>query len=200
MSDEGARRFGARWATPKGALEVWEPSLADANAVADRLAAFYNEPHNAALLTNTIVFTPQDVVQFLTDARSDGGLPLLLARDGELVGDCDLRNIERGVAELALLIGPRALQGKGLGVLFAVMVLAIGFDALGLSQVCVVIRPQNEASLRMFGKVGFVRDEGKAARAYAEEDDDVCLSIKRDDFFSRHARGIGEIERQGSRA
>jgi len=53
---------------------------------AARLADFYNDPHNAALLTNTIRFTPDDVVQLFADARAEGTRPLLYHRGGELVG------------------------------------------------------------------------------------------------------------------
>ena len=185
----------ASWSTPLGLLEVRQPSDVEVREAASLLAEFYNDPHNAALLTNTIRFAPEDVEQFFADARADGGTPLFLYRDGQVVGDGDFRNIAGNAAELALLIGPRPLQGIGLGRRFATLALAVGFEALPIERVYVVIRPENGASLRMFAALGFVRDDAPAARAYAEEDDDVCLSVGKEEFLSREAASLLEIRR-----
>lgn len=173
---------------------MFEPSpeaLRDASAA---LADYYNEPHNAALLCNTIVFTPEEVRSFWHDALADGGRAFLLFRDGALVGDADFRNFLGDAAELALLIGPRECQGVGLGRRFAPMLLALGFGSLGLEKVYVAIRPANAASLAMFARTGFVPDASLEARSYAEEDDDVCLGLGRATFLEGHAEMLRQID------
>jgi hypothetical protein len=124
------RRLEARWVTPIGALTVAEPDGDVLAAASDALAAFYNEPHNAALLSNTLIFSPDDVLQFWADSAAEGGHSFLLRCDEELVGDADFRNVTVGAAEVAILIGVRGRQGQGLGGRFLSMVLAIGFGPL----------------------------------------------------------------------
>ncbi len=192
------RRLGARWQTPVGLLTLAEPSEDEVALAARDLADFYNEPHNSALLSNTHVFTPAEVEQNWRAAREDGGRVFLFARDGELVGDGDFRHVTMREAELALLIGPRSLQGMGLGRRFALMLLALGYGELGLERVYVAIRPQNAGSLRLFERVGFVRDETPAARAYAEDADDVCMVLGREEFLARHADAVREMDRVGA--
>jgi RimJ/RimL family protein N-acetyltransferase len=191
---QGTGGLEARWLTPQGALLVVEPTDAEMRQVSTALAGFYNDPHNAALLTNTVRFTPRDVVDFLRDARAAFGRPFFLYWDGELVGDGDFRNIDGTSAELALLVGPRSLQGRGLGRRFATIAMALAFLCLGLEQVYVVIRPENAASLRMFGALGFGKDAGPQARAFAEEEDEVCMSLTKAHFLDLARVPLGEIQ------
>jgi RimJ/RimL family protein N-acetyltransferase len=183
----------ATWSTPQGLLTAIEPGPAEVKHAAARLADFYNDPHNAALLTNTIRFTPDDVVQLFADARAEGTRPLLYHRGGELVGDGDLRNITGTDAEIAVLLGPRALQGLGLGRRFATMTLALAYEAMGLLRVHAMIRPENVGSLRMFGALGFTKDDSPMARSFAEEDDDVCLSLGKTEFLAGAKEALAEI-------
>jgi RimJ/RimL family protein N-acetyltransferase len=185
------KKLEARWVTPLGRLRVAEPDAHALDRAAGDLAGFYNEPHNAALLSNTLVFSPDDVVQYWADAAAEGSRAFLLSCDGELVGDADFRNMSDAAAELAILVGPRARQGHGLGGRFLLMLLALGAGALGLDRVHVAIRPGNTASLRLFARAGFTRDD---TRAFAEEDDDVCLVLPRDELRARHAAQLSLIE------
>jgi RimJ/RimL family protein N-acetyltransferase len=187
--------LAARWSTPLGVLRIAEPTDTEVRAAAGLLADFYNDPHNAALLTNTIRFEPEDVVQFVADARAEGTRPIFLYRDDALVGDGDFRNIARNAAEVAILVGPRRLQGQGLGRRFVTLALALGFERLPIERVYAVIRPENAGSLRMFGHLGFAQDDTAVARSFAEEDDDVCVSLGRSDFATRAAVALGEIHR-----
>jgi len=187
-------RLRARWATAHGELSIVEPRPRELRKASRALADFYNDPHNAALLCNTIIFSPDDVSDFWRDAANDGGRGFLLACDGTLVGDADFRKIGGGAAELALLIGSRERQGRGLGRSFTSMLLVVGFTALGLEHVYVAIRPQNAASLRLFERAGFTRDEGTLARAFAEEDDDVCMSLSKGVFLRVHEEPVRQVE------
>ncbi len=116
-----------------------------------------------------------------------------LSVDGAVVGDCDFRHIEQGDAEFAILVGPRAAQGHGLGTRFATLALAVAFGPLALRRVYASIRPENAGSLRMFAKVGYRVDASPSARRFAEEADDVCMSIDAATFGSTHAARATEI-------
>ena len=176
------RRYLAEWAA--GGLRLEEPTLREVRKHAPALAGFYNEPVNRALLTNDTELSPEDVVEQFEEMWEDGGRPFLLYRAGDMVGDCDFRNVEDGHAEFAILVGPRDTQAKGLGTRFAVMAHAVAFGPLGLARIYASVRPENRGSLRMFEKLGYAVDPSPEARQHAEAEDDVCLSI-----------GLAELQR-----
>jgi RimJ/RimL family protein N-acetyltransferase len=177
----------ARSETPVGSLVVAEPSPEALHAASADLATFYNEPNNAALLGNTFVFTPDDVVAYWSDAREHGARAFLLWCDSALVGDADFRHFSSEAAELALLVGSRTRQGKGLGGRFVAILLAMGFGELGLGRIYVSIRPENTASIRLFTRAGFAPDDSKEASAFVDEEGDVCMSLARADYAGSHS-------------
>lgn len=176
-------------------LRVSEPSTAEVSATAPRLAAFYNEPHNKRLLANTVDLTAGDVAVFHEQVRADGGRTLLLWRGAELMGDADFRHVDpaAGTAEFAILIGARAAQGKGLGTRFATMAHALAFAALPLGRVFVSIVDGNAASLRLFEKLGYQRDDSAAARARVDDASDVTLSVTPAAFRAARAADLPAI-------
>jgi RimJ/RimL family protein N-acetyltransferase len=191
------RRIRVEWPSARaGADEVLvaiEPTEDEVRAAAGELALAYNEPHNRAMIANTTDFTAEDVATHFATMRAEGARPFLLHRDGVLMGDADLRHVERGHAEFALLIAKRASQGKGLGTRFASMLHAFAFRALGLERMYVTIVPQNVASLRVFAKLGYVEDTSDEARAFTDDARDVSMSLAREDFeraFGEATRGV----------
>jgi len=168
-----AARYSLEWSS----LRAIEPALEEVQASAARLAGWYNAPVNRAAMTSDVEITVEEVVKHYRDLWSSGGRPFLFFSGDELVGDCDLRNIEAGQAEYAVMIGPHEQQGKGLGTKFSAMVLAFAFGPLGLRRVFVSVVPENPASLRMFEKLGFRADESPEARRHADAPSDLCLSI-----------------------
>jgi RimJ/RimL family protein N-acetyltransferase len=185
-------RYAAEWTTTDR-LTLREPTRDEVVTVAAELAAHYNEPVNRALMTNESDHSPEDVVEHYDGMWSAGDTPFFLFLDGALVGDCDLRHVKGGAAEFAILVGPRATQGKGLGTRFSVMALVLAFGPMGLSRVYAAVRPENAGSLRMFAKVGYEIDASEAARAYAEADDDVCFSIDAARFRTLHEAALREV-------
>jgi RimJ/RimL family protein N-acetyltransferase len=179
-------RYRIDWAEPDGTLSVIEPTPEEVVAAAPLLAAAYSEPHNRAMMAGTTEMLASDVVEHFASLDASGGRPFLLLHRGALAGDADLRHIEGGRAEVALLIAARAAQGRGLGTRFARMIHALAFGPLGLERTFVTIVPANVASLRLFEKLGYVRDDGPEARAYADHPDDVALSLARE-AFAGHA-------------
>jgi RimJ/RimL family protein N-acetyltransferase len=179
--------------TPAGALVALEPSPGEVEPVAARLAAAYNDPHNAPLLGHTAALTPADVIEHYRGLAEGGGRSFLLYRDGALAGDGDLRGIEGGVAEFAFLIADPAAQGQGLGTRFAIMIHALAFGPLALERIYASVIPANAGSRRVFEKLGYAVDEGAQARAFADDDGDVVLSIDRAGFARAHGTAAAEV-------
>jgi RimJ/RimL family protein N-acetyltransferase len=187
------RRTRVEWPSDADVLVAMEPTIDEVRAAADELARAYNDPHNRAMIANTTDFTGDDVVEHFETMRAEGARPFLLYRDGALVGDADLRHIERGHAEFAFLIASRAAQGKGLGTRFALMLHAFAFRALRVARMYVTIVPENAASLRVFAKLGYAEDASDEARALTDDVRDVSLSIARDDFERAHGETLGAV-------
>jgi RimJ/RimL family protein N-acetyltransferase len=164
-------------------------------AAAAQLSADYNDPINRTLMTNESDLSPAEVVELFQSMWQKGCRPFLLRAGRWLVGDCDLREIDAqsGTAELAIMVAPRSMQGRGLGTRFNIMTLAVAFGPLGLERVYASVRPENSASLRMFERVGYARDETAAAREYAEHPDEVCFSIHSAHFRRLHEHALGQI-------
>ena len=160
-----------------GDLTAVEPTAAEVAAHSATLAAAYNDPHNAAMMGHDEPFTPADVEAHFAALREEGARAFLLFAGGVLAGDGDLRGFLGGRAELALMIGARAAQGRGLGTRFATMLGAFAFRGLGLERLVVAILPGNAASRRLFEKLGYRVDSGPAARVYVEADDEIAMSL-----------------------
>ena len=120
-----------------------------------------------------------------------GGRPLLLRIGNRLVGDADLRRIDGGAAEFAILIGDRSRQGRGLGTRFGLMAHAFGFAVLDLRRSYASIVPDNVASKNFLAKLGYRIDNSAAARAYVDEASDLALSLTRTRFERLHGVSPG---------
>ena len=179
-------RFAIELADGGERLRACEPTRAQVTEAAPRLAAFYNDPHNRAMLAHAAELSVADVVAHYRRLSGDGARAFLLEVDGRLVGDADLRHIQRGRGEVAILVGDRQVQGRGLGTRFGVMLHAFAFRALGLRRLYASIIPANAASLRLFEKLGYERDDSPAARRTIDAPDDVTLSLAAERFESVH--------------
>jgi RimJ/RimL family protein N-acetyltransferase len=190
---------GALWAVESSgggdgltALEPTPAELADASAA---LAGYYNDPHNRAMMgQDGEPFTAASVVRYYQSFRAQGGRPFLL-RLGEagasaLIGDGDLRNLRDGAAEVAILIGDRAVQGRGLGTRCVTMLHAFAFQVLGLERLYISVLPTNPASRRLFEKLGYQVDDSPAARRHIDADTDLTLSVARAEFERRASAGL----------
>lgn len=186
-------RYQLEWQTPAGVLIAREPLLDEVAPYAPRLAAAYNDPHNALLLGHTAELSPADVLAHYRSLAEDGGRSFLFFRDGALAGDGDLRGVGGGAAEFAFLVADPGAQGKGLGTRFALMVHALAFGPLALERIYASVIPENTASRRVFEKLGHAIDDSATARAYADEDGDIVLSIDRAAFARAHGGAAAEI-------
>ena len=162
--------------------------MAEVQAAAGQLSAWYNEAHNRAMMSNEEPMNSADVCEHFANVWRDGGRNFLLYLDGRLMGDADLRHVapHARTGEFAILVGERNVQGRGFGTRLALILHALAFAELGLERIYVSIIPANRGSLRMFEKLGYQRDDSPAARAYIDEDDDVTMSFAREDFLRLH--------------
>jgi RimJ/RimL family protein N-acetyltransferase len=187
------RRWSVAWARATDTLRVIEPTMAEVAGHAPQLSAYYNEPHNRAMLAHTQTMQVEDVIAHYRALRGEEGRPLLLLCDQRLVGDADLRGIGGGHGELAIMIGDRTLQGRGLGTAFGIMAHALAFRILGLTRTYVSILPENAASRRLFERLRYATDTSPAARAIADEPSDVTMSLERTRFEHAFDREQSEL-------
>jgi len=186
-------RWEVTWLTQDGCLRAYEPTTEELASVAPALAAFYNDAYNRGMMANTVAMSTEEVIDHFTSLRRQGGRPFVLEREGGLAGDADLRHITPEAAEFAILIGQRPEQGKGLGTRFAILLHAFAFRALDLGRVFVSIIPANLPSQRLFAKLGYQRDDSAPARAFADHDSDLSLSLDRAGFEAMHAAALPQI-------
>src|SRR5262245_12589118 len=90
-------------------LRACEPTRGEVAMAAPQLAAFYNQPHNQAMLSHDETLSVDDVVADYRALAAEGAHAFLLEHAGVLVGDADLRHIESGHAEVAILVGERSV-------------------------------------------------------------------------------------------
>jgi RimJ/RimL family protein N-acetyltransferase len=179
-------RFALELSETGESWRAYEPTSAEVVVAAPRLAAYYNEPHNRAMLAHASELSVDDVIEHYRGLVARGGRPFLLEHAGALVGDADVRHIEDGRGEAAILVGERSVQGRGLGTRFGVMLHAFAFRQLALARLYVSVLPANHPSLRLFEKLGYERDDTPAARRYADEPDDLTLSLTAARFAALH--------------
>lgn len=165
-------------------LRAIEPTRDEILAAAPALASFYNDPYNRRMMANTVAMSAADVVASFDELRASGARPFLLYAGQRLMGDGDLRHLDRhaNAGEVAILIGERASQGRGLGTRFAALLHAFGFRILGLDRIYASILPDNAPSLRLFARLGHTPDGGAAAQAFTDDPGDVTLSVARAAF------------------
>ena len=65
---------------------------------------------------------------------------------------------------------------------------------LDLARVYASVIPGNKASLRVFEKLGYAVDDSPAARAYADEPDDLVLVVDRAGFEQAYAEALAAIQ------
>lgn len=170
-------RVELSWTRDGRVFRAVEPDAALVDVHAARLAAWYNLEPNAALMGNTTHMSEDDVRAFWTEHQAGGARAFLLFADDVLAGDADLRNLADGHGEFAVMIGALEQQGRGLGTTFAAMVHVFAFRELGLDRLYVELKPENVRVQRLDRRLGYELDDSPEARALAEDDSAVTMSI-----------------------
>ncbi len=154
-----------RW-TPEGELQLRALRRRDARAwreVRARNAAWLS-PWEATVPPESGEVVPsygQMVARFRAEAREGRTLAWAMTLDGRLIGQVTVAGIALGSlrgASIGYWIDAR-VAGRGLTPLAVAMACDHCFATLRLHRIEIVIRPENTASLRVVGKLGF-RHEG----------------------------------------
>jgi RimJ/RimL family protein N-acetyltransferase len=94
-------------------------------------------------------------------SRDDTAIFAIRLRDGDrLVGTCQLHSIGEpvGNAELQIRIGARDAWGRGVGREAVGLLVAFGFEDLGLERINLHVFASNERALRLYRRCGFRRE------------------------------------------
>lgn len=185
------------WTRDGRAYRAIEPDEALVREHVETLRDWYNLPANAQLMGNTVEMTADDVLEYWATVSERSARAFLLFVDDALAGDADLRHIERGRAEYAIMIGPLGLQGQGLGRTFSAMVHAFAFRALRLERVYVELKPENVRVHRMDLRLGYAPDDSPHARSLAEDASAITMSLDRAAFERAQPEAMREVAFDG---
>jgi RimJ/RimL family protein N-acetyltransferase len=164
-----------------------EPSHELVRAHANTLRAWYNTPANSQLMGNTVEMTVDDVLEYWRDVDKRNARGFLLFVDDVLAGDSELRHITHAYAEFSIMIGALAEQGRGLGGTFAALIHVFAFRELGLQRLYVPPKAENVRVHRLNFRLGYGVDNSPEARAFADDESDVTMSITRERFEAVNA-------------
>ena len=136
--------------------------------------------------------------------RTDLAMFGIRLRDGNrLIGSCQLHNISsvHRSAELQIRLGDVAVRGKGHGTEAVQLLLNHAFRDLNLHRVYLHVFAGNEAALRVYEKVGFVK-EGvlrRAAHIDGQYVDVVVMGILADEWRPDVTPSRGKTARASAR-
>lgn len=104
---------------------------------------------------------------------------------GELIGSCQLLNVDRrhSTAELQIRIGDDEARGKGYGTEAVRLLLAHAFRDMDLERVQLHVFAGNERAIRAYEKAGFHREGRLRSAVYldGQRSDVVVMGILRDE-------------------
>ena len=185
------------WDREDRSFEAVEPDVSLVARSAEQLRDWYNASENASMMDGSGEMSRGDVIEFWRELRAAGGRGFLAFVDGRLVGDADLRRIHDGAAEFALMIGPAAEKGRGIGRTLASMIHVFAFRELALTRVFVPPRRDNHRVRALNAYLGYELDESERARAFADGPDSETYSLAAEAFRAKHraARREDEVRR-----
>ncbi len=182
-------RLEAIWEHGDRRLRIVEPDAEQLREAAPSFSSWYSEAHNRAMMTGEHM-SPDDAFEYHRESQNSGNRVFFLYAEGLLMGDGDFRHLEHGSGEWAIMVGNRLAQGKGLGTSFGILLHHVAFAALGLQRVYLAVIPANAGGVRCYEKVGYEVDTSEAARRFAEDESDLCMSLPRERFYELHWRKL----------
>lgn len=140
--------------------------------VGDDYVRWLNDPDiNRYLESRFVHHTLDSTRSFVAAARDDGATAMFgIWLDGRHVGNIKLGPIDRhhGRGEIGILIGERAVWGRGIATRAISAISQFAFTALSLRKLTAGCYSSNKGSLRAFERAGF-SIEAVRARHYAVE-------------------------------
>jgi RimJ/RimL family protein N-acetyltransferase len=137
------------------------------------LRSWLNEPENHQHLSHSRPLSAaaeREWLEGLHKRPEDQVFGIALRETGALIGSCGLHKIAfpHRSAELGIQIGELACQGKGFGSEAIRLLLAYGFDTLGLHRIELRVHENNPRAIRCYERLGFRREgEKREARWWA---------------------------------
>lgn len=120
------------------------------------LLAWRNDPATRSASFSTDVVAADDHEIWLTGRLADPACRLWIAQeDDRPVGQVRLDSGPGATAEIAIGLAPEA-RGRGLGTAIIAMACRSASDTWQIERIVARVRPDNAASLRAFGRAGFV--------------------------------------------
>jgi ribosomal-protein-alanine N-acetyltransferase len=107
------------------------------------------------------------------------------------IGCGGFRNFEEGSAEVSIVIGVPALWAHGLGAEALELLLAFGFEELGLESIWLVVRADNDRAIKLFRRFGFEVTEHLVAEVMidGEARDKLRMWLSGSDYHARVRAG-----------
>lgn len=159
-------------------------------AVADAplLVSWLADPEVTREIEKEPVTLADEEAFILRVARSDDLLAAGIEHAGALVGWIDLSLDEsRESASFGIVVGARALWGRGIGTEATRLALRIAFESLGLARVTLTVNVTNERGIRAYERAGFRRESVRERAALVDGAlvDELAMEIAREDYTSR---------------
>lgn len=168
-----------------GSVTVRKPEPRDVDA----LLPIKNDPEIAALLAGTTrAWSRADLIAWVTHHRTAPDEAFfVIADDRDLaIGHVALYRIDpgTGTAEFGILLGDRAVWGRGVGTQVTRFTIEYGFDVLGLRRIYLEVLDTNERARHVYEKLGFVV-EGRLREHQVRNGrhvDVLVMGLLRDDY------------------
>jgi diamine N-acetyltransferase len=117
---------------------------------AELLAQWFNDRINGVYMEDT---RESYDAEYLKDKL--GATDFIILLDEKPIGYCSIYDIKDGRAEISVLIGDKAKQGKGYGKEALSLLCDTAFKELGLKELFARVDEDNTPSLRILDKCGF---------------------------------------------
>lgn len=126
----------------------------------------------------------EDEARAWVDAIRDDPNPLhwVIEHDTRLVGSCRLHSLDvtSAAARYAVGLEDRSVLGQGLGTEVTRLVLAYGFEHVGLERIEVRVLASNERAVRCYLRCGFVEERRERRAVHLEDEwhDDLLMAAQ----------------------
>lgn len=120
-----------------------------------------NNPENNQFLHYDLPLTVEKTEKWFASHESDNNrYDAVIEADGIPVGTIGLLSIDRknSKAEYYIAMGETDYKGKGIAKEASRLILAYGFEKLGLNRIYLFTETENIKAQRLFEKVGFIRE------------------------------------------
>lgn len=120
-----------------------------------------NNPENNQFLHYDLPLTVEKTEKWFANHESDNNrYDAVIEADGIPVGTIGLLSIDRknSKAEYYIAMGETEYKGKGIAKEASRLILAYGFEKLGLNRIYLFTETENIKAQRLFEKVGFIRE------------------------------------------